>query len=91
MLRFEWDPEKAGVNVEKHGISFEDAATVFSDPLADTFPDIDHLENEDRYITIGISSKGTILVVVFTEKNSIIRIITARRATNMERRYYENG
>ncbi len=90
MLYFEWDSEKESRNIKKHGITFKEAATVFSDNLADTFYDPDHSEKEDRYILIGLFESGNILVVAFTARNDIIRIISARKATKKERRYYED-
>jgi uncharacterized DUF497 family protein len=90
MLYFEWDSEKESRNIKKHGITFKEAATVFSDNLADTFYDPDHSEKEDRYILIGLSESRNILVVAFTARNDIIRIISARKATKNERRYYED-
>ena len=91
MLNFEWDRKKAASNVDRHGISFKEAATIFADPLSDFFYDPDHSDNEDRYVSIGLSKFGNILVVVFTEKNDIIRIISARKATKKERKHYEDG
>jgi len=90
MLYFEWDIEKENKNIQKHGITFKEAATVFLDNLADTFYDPDHSKKEDRYILIGLSESGNILVVAFTKRNDIIRIISARKATKKERRYYED-
>jgi uncharacterized DUF497 family protein len=90
MLYFEWDSEKESRNIKKYGITFKEAATVFSDNLADTFYDPDHSEKEDRYILIGLSESRNILVVAFTARNDIIRIISARKATKNERRYYED-
>ena len=88
-LKFEWDDEKARMNLKKHDISFEEAQTVFDDPLLMTFPDPNHSEVEQRYLDIGISSRGRILVVVHTERESRIRIINCRKATARERRNYE--
>ena len=90
MLEFEWDLEKEKSNIKKHEVSFREAATVFADPLSDTFHDPDHSESEDRFLIIGLSEIGNMLVVAFTERNDIIRIITARKATKIERRHYEN-
>ena len=89
MLKFEWDEAKAAGNHEKHGISFEEAATVFGDPLATTFDDPDHSVDEQRMITIGESQDGDILVVAHTAREDRIRIISARAATRRERRFYE--
>lgn len=88
-MRFEWDPRKAELNRKKHGIAFEEAATVFGDPLAITFPDPDHSESELRFITFGISECGHLLVVAHTERSLKIRIIGARKATRSERKIYE--
>jgi uncharacterized DUF497 family protein len=86
-----WDPKKAEANLRKHGVDFEEAATVFSDPLSTTFPSQDHSENETRFLTIGLSANRQILVVAHTEDANVIRIISARRATSQERRFYEKG
>jgi len=92
MLRFEWDPEKAATNFAKHGVSFEEAATVFGDPLAITFADPDHSEGERRLLTFGVSStQQLLLIVAHTERNRRVRIISARRADKSERRIYEEG
>jgi uncharacterized DUF497 family protein len=90
-MEFEWDPEKAASNVEKHGVEFVEATTVFADPLELTITDPDHSENEDRFISLGRSAAGTVLVVSFTERENHIRIISARPATPRERREYESG
>jgi uncharacterized DUF497 family protein len=86
-----WDPDKAAANLANHGVDFQDAATVFTDPLSATFPSEDHSESEARFITIGESTKGQLLVVAHTEEDDIIRIISARQATRQERRFYEKG
>lgn len=86
---FEWDPEKAAANLDKHGISFHEAATVFGDPLSTTFPEPDHSEGERRFLTIGASTSSTLLVVAHTEQDDTIRVISARRATPHERKFYE--
>jgi uncharacterized DUF497 family protein len=88
-MRFEWDPEKAKRNLTKHGVSFDEAVTAFYDPLSATFDDPDHSDEEQRYITIGFSSQGRLLVVGHTERGEIIRIISARRATAHERKKHE--
>lgn len=88
---FRWDPRKGAANLKKHGIEFREAATVLNDTLSSTFPDIDHFSVEPRFVTIGRSSRGRILVVVHTEEAKTVRIITARRATRHERRFYEEG
>jgi uncharacterized DUF497 family protein len=88
-MRFEWDPQKAKLNLKKHGVSFDEAVTVFYDPLSATFDDPDHSDEEQRYITIGFSSQGRFLVVGHTERGEIVRIISARRATTYERKKHE--
>lgn len=90
-LRFEWDEDKARQNIEKHGVSFEEVATVFGDPLSLTIDDPLHSRGEDRFVTIGESINQDILVVVHTERGGAIRIITARKATPLERRTHEEG
>lgn len=87
--RFEWDTTKAKANLRKHGISFEEAASVFFDPLAYTFDDPEHSDGEHRFVTFGLSRKSRLLVVVHSERNRAIRIISARRATGHERGIYE--
>ena len=88
-MRFEWDESKATHNVVKHGVSFEEAATVFSDPLSDTFNDPDHSTEERRFIIIGTSENGRILVIGHTDDGETVRIINAREPTRGERRFYE--
>ena len=88
-LRFEWDEAKAAANFDKHGISFDEAQTVFGDPDTITLFDDQHSDVEDRFIDIGMSANGRILVVVYTENETRIRIISCRRATPKERRQYE--
>lgn len=90
-MEFEWDPRKAESNVRKHGVSFEEAATALSDPMAATAPDPDHSVTEDRYITFGVSDHGRLLVVAHTEEHETIRIINARLASKGERKLYEEG
>jgi uncharacterized DUF497 family protein len=90
-LTFEWDEQKAKVNLKKHGVSFKEASTVFADPLASTIDDPLHSEEEDRFITLGESHRGRLLVVIFTERGENIRIISARLATRHERKDYEEG
>ena len=85
----EWDEEKAQSNLIKHGISFEEAATVFDDPVAVTFSDQEHSEMEARYVTIGYSTQPRLLLVINTERDDNIRIISARKATTAERKSYE--
>ncbi|WP_445634943.1 BrnT family toxin [Nostoc sp. DSM 114161] len=88
-LGFEWHEEKAKENLQKHGISFEEAKTVFNDPFSITISDPNHSVNEERYIDIGLSLRGQLLVVVYTERQFSIRIISCRRATKAERKVYE--
>jgi uncharacterized DUF497 family protein len=88
-VEFEWDPEKAAANVRRRHISFSEAATVLEDPLSTTFPDEGHSEGEMRFVTLGVSQRGRLLVVAHTERNDTIRIISARRATRREREFYE--
>jgi uncharacterized protein len=89
-LRFEWDREKAATNSRKHGVSFDEASTVFHDPLAQIFDDEEHSEGEAREIIIGHSATGRLLIVPFNERQSnVIRIISARLATPRERNDYE--
>lgn len=90
-LMFEWDEEKAKANLKKHEMSFEEATAVFTDSFSVTIPDPDHSTDEQRYIDIGRSEKGRVLVVVYTERGMRIRIISCRRATPSERRLYEEG
>jgi uncharacterized DUF497 family protein len=86
-----WDPGKAEANLRKHGVEFHEAATVFTDPLSTTFPSEDHSDNEQRFVTIGVSANRQILVVAHTEDDNTIRIISARQPTRQERRFYEKG
>lgn len=90
-LSFEWNEEKAKTNVKKHGISFDEALTVFTDPFSVTILDPDHSMDEQRYVGVGSSEKGRVLVVVYTERGASIRIISCRKATPSERRLYEEG
>ena len=90
-LSFEWDNEKAKSNLAKHGISFEEASTVFGDTLSLTIYDPGHSAVEDRFVIIGLSHKQKLLVVVHTERGDSIRIISARRAAKTERTSYEEG
>ena len=90
-VEFEWDPNKAMKNVEKHRVSFNEAVTVFGDPLSMTFFDPDHLIDEDRHITIGSSHLGKLLIVAHTDRDDRIRIISARKATHRERKFYEQS
>ena len=88
-MKFTWDPTKAEQNLLAHGVSFQEATTAFGDPLAGTIPDPDHSVGEERYITMGHSSAGQLLVVCHNEQGDTIRIISARRATSHERKDYE--
>ncbi|MEA5532577.1 BrnT family toxin [Crocosphaera sp. XPORK-15E] len=88
-LEFEWDEKKAKANQTKHGISFEEASTVFDDPLSINFDDPDHSTGENRYLIIGLSDQGKFLFVSYTDRNNKIRLISARLVTPKEKRYYE--
>ena len=90
-MKFEWNPEKAVINWRKHNVSFQEATTVFGDSLSVTFPDPDHSIGESRYIIIGISSLGQLLVISHTDRGEYTRIISARRANRQEKRFYEEG
>ncbi len=90
-MEFEWDDGKAQSNLAKHGVSFDDAASIFGDPLAVTWHDPDHSEEEDRFLTIGSSERGKLLIVAHTDRGDRIRIINARPTTTAERKGYENG
>jgi uncharacterized DUF497 family protein len=88
-MRFTWDPNKERGNKRDHGIGFQEATTVFGDALAVTVSDPDHSVGEERFLTVGQSSSGLLLVVCHTEQGDTIRIISARRATAHERKDYE--
>lgn len=88
-LEFAWDPAKAKANARKHGVTFEEAASVFGDRLALTLEDLDHSETEQRFVTFGQSLRQRLLVVAHTLPPPMARIISARAATNAERRIYE--
>jgi uncharacterized DUF497 family protein len=91
-IQFAWDPKKAALNVKKHtGVTFEEAVTVFRDPLAFIFDDEVHSEEEVRELIIGYSSKNQLLIVSFSERDDIVRIISARRADAKERTDYEKA
>ncbi len=90
-MRFEWDEEKAGANLGKHGVSFEEALTVFGDPLSDTFDDPDHSTEERRFLIIGMSQQGRLLIVSHTDNGEDVRIISAREPTRRERDFYEQS
>jgi len=89
-LVFEWDKKKAKTNIAKHNVSFNEASTAFKDTLSLTIKDTLHSDEEERYIIIGESIEHRLLVVVHTERNDRIRIISARKAAKQERRYYES-
>jgi len=91
MFKFEWDDQKAASNLLKHGVSFDEAVSVFGDSFALIFVDTDHADAEDRSRTYGISNKARFLVVIHTERRNGIRIISARKATRYEKGIYENG
>lgn len=88
-MSFEWDEDKAEANLEKHGVSFEESQTVFDDPLYVDFYDIEHSYGEHRYVILGASNQGRLLVVSYTERGGDIRLISSRGATPAERRAYE--
>jgi uncharacterized DUF497 family protein len=89
-VHFEWDRAKAAANLRKHRVSFPEASTALQDPLSMTFPDAAS-EGEQRFVTIGISALGHLLVVAHTERGETIRLISARRATRRERGFYEQA
>jgi uncharacterized protein len=88
-MYFEWDPQKAKANIRRHRVSFEEAATVFGDRLSVTIDDPDPSLREQRFVTMGKSTAGALLVVAHTDREDIIRIISARRATRREQKSYE--
>ena len=90
-MEFECDPQKADSNLKKHGISFQEAASVLGDSLSITYYDPDHSVSEYRFITIGMSRFGRVLMVAHTDRGDNVRIISARKTTRKERRYYEEG
>ena len=90
-MQFEWDPIKAAANLQKHGISFDEASSVFGDPLAITIDDPDHSLDEFRFLTTGMTREYLLVVVAHTERNGRIRIISAREPTQQEKRQYESG
>jgi hypothetical protein len=90
-LNFQWDEVKAKGNLRKHKVSFHEGKTVFSDSFLMTFPDPGHSASEERYINIGMSSKGRVLVVIHTERLGSIRLLSSRKATASERKVYEGG
>jgi uncharacterized protein len=88
-MNFEWDPDKANRNLEKHGVSFAEASTTFGDPLSVTIPDPRHSEGEERFVLFGMSEQGRLLAVVHTDHEGTTRIISARLMTRHEREQYE--
>ena len=90
-MEFEWDEAKATSNEQKHGVSLSEAMTVFGDPLSLTGYDPDHSDDEDRFITMGLSTVGRLLIVSHTDRGDKIRIISAREASRAERKDYEHG
>ena len=90
-MEFEWDERKAATNAKKHGVSFHEASTVFGDSLAITFHDPDHSENEQRFLTFGLSQSSRLLVVTHVDRGRKARIVSARLMTRYERKIYEEG
>ena len=90
-MKFEWDPQKADSNLKKHGVSFQEAASVLGDALSITYHDPDHSVREHRFITVGMSRSARVLMVAHTNRGNNVRIISARKTTRQERRYYEEG
>jgi uncharacterized DUF497 family protein len=90
-LTFEWDEVKAREDLKKHKVGFDEGKTIFIDPFLLTFPDIDSSETEERYVNIGLSAKDRVLVLIHTERQGRIRIISCRKAKGRERRHYEEG
>lgn len=90
-MDFEWNPQKADINNKKHGVSFEEASSVFGDALSITYPDPEHSIHEERFVMIGLSSKQRTLVISHLYRGETVRIISARLATKREQRFYEHG
>lgn len=90
-MHFEWDPKKAAANQRKHGVTFEEATSALRDVFSATAHDPDHSDDEERFVTFGVSSQGRLLTVAHTDRSNAIRIISARLATNIERQIYEEG
>lgn len=90
-MRFQWDHTKAARNLRAHGVDFSEARTIFYDPLSMELRDEEHSDGEERFIRLGRSNRGRLLVTVFTEREEDIRIISSRRATRREVRSYEEG
>ena len=91
LVNFEWDPAKVQINRRKHRVAFEEAATVYGDALALTYPDPDHSISEQRFITVGMSSAKRVLIVAHAERRESIRIISARKTTQRKRKQYEEN
>jgi len=91
VFTFEWNDPKAASNLRKHGVSFDEALSVFGDPMALTFADTDHSDNEDRSRPYGMSNQARLLVIIHTERQNRIRLISARKATRYEKSIYVNG
>jgi hypothetical protein len=90
-VKFQWDAKKATSNLRKHGVSFDEASTVFGDPLAATIPDPEHSVDETRLVTVGHSARGRVIVVVHADRGEDVRLISARRATAREKTKYAEG
>jgi len=90
-MQFEWDENKAATNLRKHGVSFEEASSVFGDPLAITFQDPAHSTGEHRFLAFGVSLRGLLLVVSFVDRGNRTKLISARPTTRTERKIYEEG
>lgn len=90
-MKLDWDSSKATANLQKHGVSFEEAGTVFGDPMALTFDDPDHSTGEQGFLTFGVSRAHKFLIVSYTERDVVTRIISARKMSRQERDIYENG
>ncbi len=90
-MKFDWDESKAASNLSKHGVSFDEAKTVFDDPLYVDFYDPDHSDDEERYLIVGESDRGRLLIASYTERGESIRLISAREVTRTEREAYEEG
>ncbi len=90
-MKYEWDENKAVKNLAKHGVSFAEAKTIFDDPMYVDFYDLDHSEDEERYLIVGESNRGRLLIVSYTERRESIRIISAREVTKSDRETYKEG
>ena len=90
-MNFEWDPDKAAANLSKHGVSFEEASPAFGDPFSTTIDDPGHSEDEERFVLIGTTHVGRLVVVTHTDRDDAVRLISARLATPRERRTYEQA